>query len=192
MKEFVYTVHKTTEKLATLAEKTGVTVVLPPINNDTPDMTIKGKFLAESIAKSANVIQLESVEMDETDHPSKDGTLQIIKQINEVKPIILPNCEEDTVMESKYYGVQTIFKVGCRGCNNLHYTRSLCADCQTAAQETDVAVIEAEINALRDKMFPIMSDIVMVDASNKNKRGLTDDNNDGEGNIAKAARGGSN
>ena len=49
--------------------------------------------------------------------------------------------------------------------------------------------IEGEINALREQLFPQMSDVVMVNANNKNKRTMPSDDEDDDGNnAAKSAR----
>ena len=107
-----------------MANQTPVTVVLPPTDTGTPEMAVKGKLLIESLAKVVKVVQLTPVDMDDTGHPSKQGTLDIVKQIDQHKNIILPDCEEDTVLEMKYRGVQTIFKVGYRGCDSMQHTRA--------------------------------------------------------------------
>ena len=176
LKEFVYTVEKTTAKLQVLTEQTPVTVVLPPTDTDTPEMAVKGKLLIESLAKVVKVVQLTPVDMDDTGHPSKQGTLDIVKQIDQHKNIILPDCEEDTVVEMKYRGVQTIFKVGCRGCDSMQHTRALCEECKNAAAEMDVSEIEREITELRKQMYPAIPP--SADVSNKCKRSLNQESDD--------------
>ena len=192
LQEFVFIVDKTVEKIAKLAENVPVTVVLPPISPDIPAMMAKGKYLSESIGKVTNTIQLEAVDMDETNHPSKEGTMDIVKQIDAVKSIILPQGEDDTVLAAKYRGVQTIFKVGCRGCDDLKFTKSLCTQCQEAALKIDVATLEDEIRNITEKMFPQMeneNDVEMTNVDKSNKRGPTaDDENEYDGSAAKSAR----
>ena len=186
LQEFVYTVGKTAAKLQGLAETTPVTVVLPPTDTDTPEMAVKGKYLIESIAKVVKVVQLTPVDTDDTGHPTKNGTLDIVKQIHQNKNIILPDCEEDTVVEMKYRGVQTIFKVGCRGCDSMLHTRSLCNECKNAALDIDVGDIEKEIADLRQQMYPAITPSVEV--SNKNKRGLNNESDDEVNVSTKAPR----
>ncbi len=192
LQEFVYIVEKTVEKVTKLAESVPVTVVLPPISTDIPAMIAKGKFLSESIGKVTNTIQLKAVDMEDANHPSKEGTMEVVKQINAVKNIILPQGEDDTVLAAKYRGVQTIFKVGCRGCDDLNFTRSLCAQCQEDALKIDVATLENEIRNITEKMFPQMeggsaNEVEMKDKSYK--RGPTADGDDVcNASVAKSAR----
>ena len=188
LKEFVYTVNKTAGKLAALAVSTPVTVVLPAIVTNIPEINVKGKYLADSMKKVVNVIQLDAVDMEDDSHPSKDGTMEVVKKIDASKPIVLSDREEDTVLAAKYRGVQSIFKVGCRGCEDLNFTRSLCDKCQEDAQVVDVTALEEDIRLLKEQMFPVA---VTVDVEMKqinNKRGPTDDNNDDNVNAAKTAR----
>ena len=180
LKEFVYTVQKTEEKLEKLATDAKITVVLPSIPTDTPEQIIKGQFLTESISKivSINVIALAEVEMADFRHPSRKGTAAIINQIHAKKPIVLSDCRsDDTTLPSKYRGVQTLFKVGCRGCDSLEFTRSLCNTCVENAKVLDTTEIEGRIRLLRDQMFPPVetNEVQMNDIDNNNKRGLSDD-----------------
>ena len=183
LKEFVYTVDKTAGKVAALAQNMPVTVILPAIASDIPEMSVKATYLAQSLQTVANVVQLTAVDMEDSSHPSKDGTLEVVKQINTAKEIILSDCENDVVLAAKYRGVQTIFKVGCRGCDSLNFTQSLCPQCQEAAQEVDVTNLEEEIRVLREQMFPEVTTDVHMSQVNNNKRTLNVDDDDDDENV---------
>ena len=179
LKEFVYTVQKTSEKLVELQKDIPVTVVLPAIVTEVPDQHIKGLYLAETLSKVTNVIQLKNIEIEtETghSHPTVNGSLEMIKQIDAIHPLILPDCEEYTVGAAKYRGVQTIFKVGCRGCNLNEFTATLCNECQESSRGTDVSEIEEKIRILREEMFPTTNEVEMEEAREANKRSLIDTN----------------
>ena len=183
LNQFVYTIEKTKEKLAKMAEEVKVTVVLPSVPTSTPEQTVKGQFMTESFESisSIQVIKLEEVDMADFRHPSRKGTTSIINQIHAKIPIILTDCEEDdTTYPSKYRGVQTLFKVGCRGCDSPEFTRSLCTTCIANANKQDTTEIIQRIQNLHEQMYPpVQTDVDMKDANKK--RVLDDDDNDNVG-----------
>ena len=164
LKQFVHIVQQAEAKLLNLAANTAVTVVLPPIPADIPEQIVKGKFLTESITKIGciDVITLQDVETDETNHPTQSGTSAIIDQIDAKKEIVLPKCRADTTLPLKYRGVQTLFKVGCRGCNSLDFTRSLCDQCIETSKDIDTNELEEQIRVLKEEMFPAIPTIPTI------------------------------
>ena len=193
LKEFAFIVNKTAEKVTKLSENVPVTVILPPISTDVPVMTVKGKYLADTMKAVTNTIQLTAVDMEDTTHPSKDGTFEMLKQIDDITKIMIPEGEDVAVLAPKYRGVQSIFKVGCRGCDNLNFTRSLCTECENEAQNVDVTLLEEQIRILTEQMFPVIEDETMPLAPINNKRGPSDtDDHDENANAAKSARSSAN
>ena len=199
LKEFVYTISKTEEKLRALAENVAITVVLPPIVEDVPEMTVKSKYLHDSMTRieSINVIKLENIENDQTmhRHPTEKGTADLVAQIHAQKPIILPNCESDVAQHLKYRHVQTLFKAGCRACGDLTYTTSLCAKCKTEAAHTEVSELREEIRKVTEKLYPMLptENLVEMKETNATKRSrstITTVIDDDDGKSSKSPRGG--
>ena len=188
LKEFVFTVQQTKPKLEMLATSVPVTVVLPAVPTQIPEQIVKGTFLTKTISEieSIKVITLKSVEMADFRHPTRKGTIDVLNQINEQKPVIIHEFCEATTLPSKYSGVQTLFKVGCRGCDSIDFTHSLCDSCRTTAAELNTYELEKEISDLRDAMYPPLNDVEMGSTSNKRERGSSDDDN---ADNAKAHRG---
>ena len=185
LKEFKYTISKTGDKLSKLAQNVDVTVILPPIVEDLPELAVKGKFLVDTIAsiESIKVITLENIENDQTihRHPTEKGTSDLIEQIHSTKPIILEGAKEDVAQHLKYRHVQTLFKAGCRACDDLTYTSSLCANCKKEAGDTDVSDLRDEIRKLADKMYPALKEnLVEMKEVNGVKRGFKGSDDDGD------------
>ena len=185
-KEFVYEVDRAVHKLEELATSGPVTLVLPPARCDTPENAGKSQFLRETLSRvpSINVVALSEVEMDETDHPTEKGTLAIIDQINASKKIILDNCRNDVTLPVKYRQVQSVFKAGCRGCENLDYTSSLCAACKQCADSADTSVLFEMIEKHRSQFYPPI-DVEMESAKDANKRPAEDSNDDPASKVVK-------
>ena len=199
LEEFAYTIHKAEEKLRKLATDTPVTVVLPPISEETPELTIKGQHMREVLSKVdvIKLVNLENIEMETNaiyPHPTPEGTRQIIEQINngreDNKNIILTGCSDDVVLPTIYRQVHSVFKSGCRGCDNLEYTPFLCETCKEAAKEMNTDDLQKRIKDLKDQLFPpIQNDVEMESTRNGRKRDLSseDENqNDGKQKHAKA------
>ena len=170
LQEFAYTVCKTEEKLRKLASENSVTVVLPPIQKDIPEMSVKGQYLSDALAKVEVIktITLENIEMDDTNHPTLQGTRQMIDQIHSGKEngIILENCEDDVVIRPKYRQVHAVFKAGCRGCDNHEYTPLLCKSCEEEAKGVDITSLQEKIIELKDQLFPAIDDVEMKEGIN--------------------------
>ena len=135
------------------------------------------------------MIPLEEVERADFRHPTRKGTTEILRQISAKIPIVLDDCsEDDTTLPLKYRGVQTIFKVGCRGCDSLAFTRSLCATCVAAAHSLDIQGIEERIRILKEQTYPAI-DVNMADPNKK--RAYQGDENEPDDPNAKSVRTGS-
>ena len=178
LNEFVYAVNKVEEKLTKLATEKPITVVLPPLQDDVPELHVKGKFLRNSIEKVKNVtvFNLQNIELDNTQHPTEKGTGDMIKQIHEKKEIVMDGCDDDIVSINRYKGVQTLFKTGCRGCDNLTYTPYMCSKCKEDSLTVDITALKEEIETLTKEMFPSVNEVEMEQESgvSGNKRGTSD------------------
>ena len=176
LQEFVYTVDKTREKLETLAAKQPVTLVLPEIKTDAPEIAARGMFMEESFNQVNNVkvVSLKDIETDDhRGHPSAKGTVALIKQIHSTTSIIMKNCLDDVLSPQIYRGVQSLFKTGCRACSKLEFTPFLCNDCKDNSKLVDTTKIDAATKVLRDQMYPQMN----IDTTGI-KRGREEENND--------------
>ena len=177
LQQFAYSVEKAAEKLEQLAAQVKTTVVLPAAKSTTPEMIAKSEYLHEKIQKKETIstIVLKDIDIcDEIGHPSVEGTRAAITQIHTAKDgsLIMQDCEEEVVFPMKYRKVQTVFKVGCRGCDSLEYTPTLCKSCVDKAKVVDVTQLEARIRTLREQMFPAVDeDIVMME--NKGQKRFT-------------------
>ena len=175
--EFVYTVHKAGEKLqqiVTAGKK--VTLVLPQVATATPEAKAKSIYLQEQMQSITEIktVCLSDIEYDDTDHPTVNGTRELIKQIHSANnnDIIMDGCDDDTVSKRIYRKVQTAFKVGCRGCNSTNFTNTLCEECKVAALEVNIGDLEVSIATVREQMYPAMNDVEM--RRENNKRSLDD------------------
>ena len=119
-------------------------------------------------------------------HPTLAGMKDIVKQIHDEKCIILS--EVDLVSKRKYRKIQTMFKVGCGGCDSTDYRPTLCETYKEKALEVDVTELQTLIEGLRREMYPSMTG----DEEMKEyclKRGFGHDNgDDGQGNTSKNAK----
>ena len=180
LSEFVYVVEKAAEKLSELASKMPVTIALPPIQDDIPELKVKGEFLRDSLEKVANttVFNLHDIEKNEWHHPTAKGTVDILKQIHAKKEIIMPDCDADLISPLRYLGVQSLFKTGCRGCNKLTFTKFLCNDCREKATGVNTTKIQQDIDRLTNEMNPPMIGAETTDNGRKrpNEDNVHDDN----------------
>ena len=190
--EFVYTVEKAAEKLAKFSTTIPITVALPPICNEIPELKIKGEFLRDTLKKVDNttVVNFTEIELNESQHPTAKGTKDMLTQIHAVKEIIMPDCENDVVSNQRYRGVQTLFKTGCRGCDTLSYTNFLCDTCKENASVVDTLKIEDDIKKLTDEMFPPMNEVDMSEVNGVKRTNDSNDDDD-DANARKIARGAS-
>ena len=192
--EFVYTVEKAQEKLKNLATTTNVTLVLPDYPSTGPLEQAKSEYLRENLTaiEEIKTITLSDIEWDDHPqhrHPTEKGTFDIIQQIHKQvgDDLILESCERDVVCPLKYRKVQTVYKVGCRGCEDLQYVSTLCGRCKESAKTADTTRLDVLIEKWKLIMYPPIEqvDIAMKEVT---KRGISDDD-DESGNIsAKSAR----
>ena len=161
--EFVYTVEKSVEKVKELAADTKVTLILPSMPTNTVQEICKAKYLGEKLkeVEEIKVIELSNIEYESTGihrHPTVEGTKAIIQQLDELcsNEIILPAAETDELAtKRKYRQVQTLYKVGCRGCSTFTgYTSEICETCRKAAEHTDVTYITEMLNKVNEEFFP--------------------------------------
>ena len=158
--EFVYTIEKTVEKLRALAGDNQVTMVLPvtPCLNAT-EMG-KAKFLEQKVNEIEEIktvkLNAETIEFDGV-HPTKEGTEDIIRQLNDVfdKEIVLPDAtSEDLTTSSRYSKVQGIFKVGCRACQAMDICAFLCDNCRASSENTNIDALAELIEEIERTHFP--------------------------------------
>ena len=74
-KEFVYTIDKSMDKLAELAEEVKVNFLFPSLELSTPPLLARATYLEESLQKieKINLIKPANIEMEDT-HPTESGT----------------------------------------------------------------------------------------------------------------------
>jgi hypothetical protein len=169
LREYVYTIDKMRPKIEKLAEKTSVTIVLPATPTEAPEQIVKDRLLTKVLKdiQSIDVIKLDPVEMADFRHPTREGTVNILQQINGRKKIIIEQFGDSTTLPAKYRGVQTLFKVGCRGCETTEFNHSLCEDCTTAAAAIDITEFERQITELHETMYPQLNDVEMRERGKK-------------------------
>ena len=192
--EFVFTVEKNKENLRKLAVEENVTLVLPCTPTTGAEEIAKAKFLEESMKdiKEIKTITLENIEY-EGRHPTQKGTLKIVEQIHVAlnEEVILDGAKDDVTTPLKYSKVQPIYKVGCRGCENLEFTPDLCVSCKEVAQAVDIQQLQDMICKLTDELFPAYesNEIEEYDVTMKEtfKRARTSNGSDDE-NKAKNAK----
>ena len=184
--EFVYTVEKAELKIrdtATTHEK--VLVVLPPIPQDVPELKAKAQYLREKMEaiEVVQTLQLKEVSFEDATHPTTEGTVDVLKQINEAigNGVIMEGCLEDVVVSNKYSQVQAVYKVGCRGCDRIEYTARLCTECREKAKGADTKTLDDLIEKFREEMFP------QVEKTKKRSHDNDSDSDDGNKTQAKKA-----
>ena len=180
--EFVFTVTKATEKLNKLAEKTKVTLVLPCAPTTGAHEAGKAIYLEEKMKEinSIKIVKLKDIEYDGSRHPSEKGTQQMIEQLQQElgEKIILNGAEKEITTSRKYSLVQPIYKVGCRGCDNLEYTPHLCRKCKIEAETVDFSYLDEIVKNIQAELFPAFPDANEVEMKNISKRnGEFDDGN---------------
>ena len=183
--EFVYTIEKATDKLSKVAANVPTMVVLPAVKNATPTLKAKTEFLHEKIMAIGQVttVVLENIELaDDMGHPSVDGTKTAMIQVDAAtgNNLIMQDCVDDVSFPQKYRKVQTLFKVGCRGCESLEFTHTLCSNCKEAAKKIDVSVLQTRIDFLQNEMYPQMNEVDMKERGKKRSN-----SSDGENELTK-------
>ena len=188
IQEFAYTLQKAEQKLRELATTTPVTLVIPQLVCNTPELVVKNQVLTETMQNidTIKTIFLHDIEYDESDayhHPTVKGTQNVLQQINAAygEDIILTDCQDDLVTKRIYRKVQSLFKVGCRGCDDLHFHHSLCDNCKEEALKIDTTILQQQINKVKEEMYPVI-------VSRGNKRPLSE--NEEDENVSKAPKGG--
>ena len=163
IEEFVYTIEKSVEKVKELTANTNVTLILPSVPTRTPQEVCKAKYLEEKLKdiKEIKVIELSEIEYESTgrhQHPTVEGTKSMIQQLNTAmaNELVLPDAKTDELATTKKYRqVQTLYKVGCRGCSNFTgYTNDLCASCKVDAKTVDITQILDMLNKVTEEFFP--------------------------------------
>ena len=185
--EFVFTIEKTVEKLRTLAAGPRVTVILPLTPVVGAEEAAKKQYLQtkfEAINEiTVMALNAEPVMFEDDVHPSKAGTEEILRQLNDAfgKEIVLTDAtSEDLTTFRRYSKVQSIFKAGCRACSSTDFCSYLCDNCKESAASVDAQELTDLIVALEESHFPPMggtNDVDMVDESSLHKRKRND--NDG-------------
>ena len=166
---------KTSEKLKKLAKNRNVTLVLPCVPTVGANKTGRAEYLRDKMREVNEVktIKLPEVEYDGRNHPKIEGTVKILEEINKemLGTIILDKAnKEDLTSNRSYFQVQPIYKVGCRGCETLEYTSSLCPKCIEAAQKFNVDELQKKIELFQEQQFPGFSTDEDVEMKINNKR----------------------
>ena len=194
--EFVFTIEKTVEKLRALAEGHKVTVVLPLTPVVCAEEAAKAQFLQKKFEAIdvINIVTLDTdpVEFEDDVHPSKSGTEEIVRQLNDAfgKDIVLPDATSDDLTTTRRYSkVQSIFKAGCRACSSTEFCSYLCDDCKEAAVSVDTKELSELIEDFQTTLFPPIggNDIDMRDQSYQNKRKRDDSGDNGDNDPKKSS-----
>jgi hypothetical protein len=178
--DFVYSVMTARDKLKGLAASANITMVLPDYPAETPVEKARKEFLEKSMAEIDEIetIKLREVEWDNQPyhrHPTEDGTRNIINQLDEkIGGLIVEGFTNEIVSPLKYKFVQPVYKVGCRGCNDLNYVPTLCNVCKDAAQHVDVSDFLHIVGKWEAEMYPQM-EIEDPETKKRNKRGIQSD-----------------
>ena len=83
-----------------------------------------------------------------------------------------------------------MYKVGCRGCDNLDYTPYLCVACEQEAKSVDVSKLMTMIEHIRDTMFPNIGETLgtLNEENDMKMKDLTKRGRDNENDEAKIAK----
>ena len=141
--------------------------------------TVKKMPELEAPITNVDIVDVK-YDIDETGHPTVEGTIQILQTLNDfVKPDRFIWNNDFITTENKYRGVQSIYKYGCNHCTgygqsiqNVHHRNSnVCDDCveilRHNAQLGDFGLIE-RIRKEVTKKFRTASDSG-EDSPRKNK-----------------------
>ena len=155
-KEFVHEINTAAQKLEQLTSTVPVTLVLPPSCDDVPDTAGRSEYMHDVLSKVENltIVGLHDVEVDQSSHPTEQGTLTILDQIHQATNIIMDDCRDDATLPVKYCQVQPVFKSGCRGCDRLDYTPTLCLTCKQNAESLDTSILSRIIDKHKARLFP--------------------------------------
>ncbi len=179
LQEFVYTITKAADKLTTLVQKHNITVVIPQCPENVPELIGKAQYLEEKLkaVEGIQTVKLDNIDLEDERHPSPDGTLRILDQLDAAtnNEMFLPDCREDAVLKMKYRQVQPVYKVGCRGCDSMDFTATLCETCKRKAKEVNVEELQQKIETIRNELFPSLD----IDMKLIQKRTFDASDNDG-------------
>ena len=177
LREFVYTVEKSIEKLRAVTQQISTSLVLPSVPLVTPHLKAKFQFLEEKVGTIENlkVIKPKDVEYSGI-HPTEKGTKSILMAINESfdGEIVVDGAEDDDLTRRRYQQVQALYRVGCRACDTPELSTSLCGACRTAAENVDATILQEMIDKETEAQFPAMETSVI----NNNKRPISDDDDE--------------
>jgi hypothetical protein len=189
--EFVHSVNTAAQKLKALAQTTKVTLVLPDYPTNTPVEKAKKEFLDTKMSEIDEIetITLKQIEWDNQPyhrHPTEEGTRNMIIQIHEkVGGLIVDKWEDSIVSPLKYRFVQPVYKVGCRGCDNMNYVATLCDVCKNTAQNADITDLMNLVDKWEKEMYPQMEEDDDGDMKRRNKRAIQSESDDDNGNASK-------
>ena len=185
-KEFVFEIDAAARKLQQLSTSVPVTLVLPPGDNNVPEIAGRSEYMREVFSKveTLSVVHLHDIEHDESCHPTEKGTLAILDQVHDLTTIIMDDCRDDATLPVKYRQVQSVFKSGCRGCDCLDYTPTLCPTCKHNADSADTTILSGMIDRYMSLLYPPM-DIDMSSVKDSNKRPADNGDHDPVSKIVK-------
>ena len=137
--EFVYRVEETVRKMEMLGErKERVTVVLREAKEEAPDVELRRAYLNEKLAKVEQIqVMLCDMEVDRTNHPTIEGSKKMTEEMAE--KVKIEFIEKDLMVGSWYRGVQSLFRMGCGGCDDRIYRTDLCGQCKGRSKSETMA-----------------------------------------------------
>ena len=166
-----------------LADETKVTFVLHCLPTTGAHETGKAQYLEEQMKQIQTIktIKLKEVEYDDRMHPTETGTKQIIEQLQAElgDQIVLDEAEQEEITTPRKYSlVKPIYKVGCRGCDSIEFTATLCRNCIAEAANVDASYLEQMVEKLEEDLFPFLDAENDVQMTKILKRGSNDEENE--------------
>ena len=108
-----------------------------------PDRRFKETYLGQELenAQDGNTtvitIFTNFIDMDGTDHPTREGTASILETLEEFHPGLILD-KKFLTTDRLYLGVQPLFQYGCTACHEAGYFRNDYACCEQCLRETEI------------------------------------------------------
>ena len=132
--EFVFTIQKTKANLIKLAEDNRITVVTKDAQKNGTKEDAKLAYLIRELASIKEITTvITTFENDGTGHPTPKGAKALVDAIAQaVEGVSI--LDEELVVGRPYMGVQSLFRMGCKGCEDKTFRSDLCLTCSEKSQ----------------------------------------------------------
>ena len=150
-----------------------------------PNDVVRRRYLHHMVKKTAEATENVSVveveyDIDETGHPTIDGTWQIITQLSEAQLTKIPLVwnEAYACSEKPYRDVEAIYRYGCNGClqfgtalsHGTHNSQLLCDTCYEKAVVPTENKILADISNAVENEFSMDSRVAFPNPKRVNNK----------------------